>query len=114
MQYQSYLIESFGCQMNLSDSERIAGQLESLGCRVVDDPERADIIVMNTCCVRESAENRIFGRIGALKRLKTKKPDMVIVVAGCLAQKDQELIFRRASHVDIVLGTQNIDRWLKS
>ncbi|MBP2667258.1 MAG: miaB 3 [Firmicutes bacterium] len=110
MQYQSYLIESFGCQMNLSDSERIAGQLEGLGCRVVDDPERADIIVMNTCCVRESAENRIFGRIGALKRLKAKKPDMVIVVAGCLAQKDQELIFRRASHVDIVLGTQNIDR----
>jgi tRNA-2-methylthio-N6-dimethylallyladenosine synthase len=110
MQYHSYLIESFGCQMNLSDSERIAGQLESLGCHVVEEHEQADIIVMNTCCVRESAESRIFGRIGALKHLKAKKPEMVIIVAGCLAQKDQELIFRRASHVDIVLGTQNIDR----
>jgi len=110
MHYRSYLIESFGCQMNLSDSERIASQLESLGCISVTDHEQADIIVMNTCCVRESAENRIFGRIGALKRLKTKNPDKVIIVAGCLAQKDQESIFRRASHVDIVLGTQNIDR----
>ena len=110
MTYRSYLIESFGCQMNLSDSERIAAQLESVGCVVVDDHEQADIIVVNTCCVRESAENRIYGRIGALKRLKTKKPDMLIIIAGCMAQKNQESIFRRASHVDIVLGTQNIDR----
>ena len=110
MHYRSYHIESFGCQMNLSDSERIAGQLEKLGCVAVDTHEQADISVMNTGCVRESAENRIFGRIGALKRLKTKNPNILIIVAGCLAQKDQAAIFRRASHVDIVLGTQNIDR----
>ncbi|MHC1758546.1 MAG: tRNA (N6-isopentenyl adenosine(37)-C2)-methylthiotransferase MiaB [Negativicutes bacterium] len=110
MQYHSYHVESFGCQMNLSDSERIANQLESFGCVSVEQIEQADIIVINTCCVRESAENRIFGRIGALKRLKTEKPERLIIIAGCLAQKDQQLIFRRAPHVDIVLGTQNIDR----
>ncbi len=110
MQYHSYHIESFGCQMNLSDSERIANQLESFGCVSVEQVEQADIIVINTCCVRESAENRIFGRIGALKRLKTERPERMIIIAGCLAQKDQKLIFRRAPHVDIVLGTQNIDR----
>lgn len=110
MDLHSYSIESFGCQMNLSDSERIAGQLESLGCVAADSPAQADIIVMNTCCVRESAENRIFGRIGALKKLKEKKPELMIIVAGCLAQKDQAAIFRKASHVDIVLGTQNIDQ----
>lgn len=110
MQYHSYHIESFGCQMNLSDSERIANQLESFGCVSVEQVDQADIIVINTCCVRESAENRIFGRIGALKRLKTERPERMIIIAGCLAQKDQQLIFRRAPHVDIVLGTQNIDR----
>ena len=68
MQIHSYHIESFGCQMNLSDSERLAAQLESLGCVSVDQAEQADVIILNTCCVRESAENRIFGRIGALKR----------------------------------------------
>jgi tRNA-2-methylthio-N6-dimethylallyladenosine synthase len=110
MRYQSYHVESFGCQMNLSDSERIARQLASLGCVSVGQVEQADIIVINTCCVRESAENRIFGHIGALKRLKADRPDLVIIIAGCLAQKDQQLIIRRAPHVDIVLGTQNIDR----
>jgi len=110
MDLNSYHIENFGCQMNLSDSERIAGQIESLGCLPVSSPEHADIIILNTCCVRESAENRIFGHIGALKKLKEKEPHRMIIIAGCLAQKDQAAIFRRAPHVDIVLGTQNIDR----
>ena len=110
MQIHSYHIESFGCQMNLSDSERLAAQMESLGCVSVDLAEQADLIILNTCCVRESAENRIFGRIGALKRWKQKNPELILVIAGCLAQKDQDAIFRRAPHVDIVLGTQNIDR----
>ena len=77
MELTSYHIESFGCQMNLSDSERIAGQLESLGCSAVGTPEQADIIVMNTCCVRESAENRIFGHIGALKKLKEYEIEVI-------------------------------------
>ncbi len=110
MKFQTYYIESFGCQMNLSDSERIAGQLETLGYVHCDQRDNADVIVINTCCVRESAENRIFGHIGALKHIKEQKPATVIIVAGCLAQKDQQQIFRRAPHVSIVLGTQNIDR----
>ncbi|NMC33179.1 MAG: tRNA (N6-isopentenyl adenosine(37)-C2)-methylthiotransferase MiaB [Veillonellaceae bacterium] len=110
MNIHTYHIESFGCQMNLSDSERIAAQLDSLECVPVELEEQADVIVLNTCCVRESAENRIFGRIGALKRVKQINPECVIIIAGCLAQKDQEAIFRRAPHVDIVLGTQNVDR----
>ena len=110
MNFQTYYIESFGCQMNISDSERIAGHLESLGYIHCDKRESADIIVINTCCVRESAENRIFGHIGALKHIKEQRPDTIIIIAGCLAQKDQQLTFRRAPHVNIVLGTQNIDR----
>lgn len=110
MNFQTYYIESFGCQMNQSDSERIAGQLEGLGYVHCDKREIADIIVINTCCVRESAENRIFGHIGALKHIKEQRPETIIIIAGCLAQKDQQLIFRRAPHVNIVLGTQNIDR----
>ena len=110
MNFQTYYIESFGCQMNISDSERIAGHLESLGYIHCDKRESADIIVINTCCVRESAENRIFGNIGALKHIKEQRPETIIIIAGCLAQKDQQLIFRRAPHVNIVLGTQNIDR----
>jgi tRNA-2-methylthio-N6-dimethylallyladenosine synthase len=110
MKFQTYYIESFGCQMNLSDSERIAGQLETLGYVHCDQRDNADVIVINTCCVRESAENRIFGHIGALKHIKEQKPATIIIVAGCLAQKDQQQIFRRAPHVNIVLGTQNIDR----
>ncbi len=110
MKFQTYFIESFGCQMNISDSERIAGHLEGMGYIHCDKRESADVIVINTCCVRESAENRIFGHIGALKHVKEQRPETVIIIAGCLAQKDQQAILRRAPHVNIVLGTQNIDR----
>ncbi len=87
MNFQTYHIESFGCQMNLSDSERIANQLESLGCVQCETKNNADVIVINTCCVRESAENRIFGHIGALKQIKEQRPDTVIIVSGCLARR---------------------------
>ena len=110
MKTHTYFIESFGCQMNQSDTERIAGQLESMGYVHCDQHGSADIIVINTCCVRESAESRIWGHIGALKHIKEHNPDTLIIIAGCMAQKDQQLIFRRAPHVNIVLGTQNIDR----
>ena len=110
MKTQTYYIESFGCQMNQSDSERIAGQLEIMDYVHCDQPEKADIVVINTCCVRESAESRIWGHIGALKHVKEQNPAAIIIIAGCMAQKDQQLIFRRAPHVNIVLGTQNIDR----
>ena len=110
MKTHTYFIESFGCQMNQSDTERIAGQLESMGYVHCDQHGSADIIVINTCCVRESAESRIWGHIGALKHIKEQNPSTLIIIAGCMAQKDQQLIFRRAPHVNIVLGTQNIDR----
>ena len=96
MKTHTYFIESFGCQMNQSDSERIAGQLESMGYVHCDQHGSADIIVINTCCVRESAESRIWGHIGALKHIKEHNPDTLIIIAGCMAQKDQQLIFRRA------------------
>lgn len=110
MKYFTYHIATFGCQMNISDSERIAGQLEGLGYRHVPNETKADIIIYNTCCVRESAETRIYGRLGKVKRLKASKPDLLVIVAGCLAQKDQSVLLKKAPHVDLVLGTQNIDR----
>lgn len=105
-----YEIETFGCQMNSSDSERMAGQLVQLGYAPAEKREQADLILLNTCCVRESAENKIYGKIGELKHLKKAKPGLIIVVAGCMAQKNQDAIFKRAPHVDIVLGTQHMEQ----
>lgn len=110
MKKKSYFIENFGCQMNISDSERIAIQLEKSGYVKAEKKELADLFAINTCCVRESAENRIWGHIGALKKIKETQPGKIILICGCMAQKDQQLIIKRAPHVDIVLGTQNIDR----
>lgn len=96
--------------MNSSDSERIVVQLENLGYVRSDRKEAADFIALNTCCVRESAENRIWGHIGALKKIKEMNPNTTILICGCMAQKDQQAIIKRAPHVDLVLGTQNIDQ----
>jgi len=103
-----YTIISYGCQMNVNDSERFAGQLENIGYQPTDSVEEADIIIINTCCVRESAEKKIYGRIGELKRLKFHNPNLIIGVTGCLAQKDKEKLFKRAPHIDFILGTHNI------
>jgi tRNA-2-methylthio-N6-dimethylallyladenosine synthase len=100
-----YLLRTFGCQMNEHDSERIAGLLESDGYVPADEAADAEIIVINTCAVRENADNRLYGSLGHLKPLKDRNPRMRIVVAGCLAQKDQGLIQRRAPWVDVVVGT---------
>lgn len=108
-----YYIVSYGCQMNQYDSECLAGQLEAVGYFNAEIPEKADIILINTCCVRESAEKKIYGKIGEFKRLKTLNPNLIIGVAGCMAQKDQSSIFKKAPHVDIVLGTSNISQLLE-
>jgi len=100
-----YLVRTFGCQMNEHDSERIAGLLESDGYARVEDAADARVVVLNTCAVRENADNRLYGSLGHLKPLKDANPAMRIVVAGCLAQKDQETIQRRAPWVDVVIGT---------
>lgn len=99
--------------MNEHDSERISGLLEADGMSRVDDVEDADVVVLNTCCIRENADNKLYGALGHLKSIKERNPDLQIAVGGCLAQKDRELITERAGHVDVVFGTHNVDRALE-
>jgi len=103
-----YFLTTYGCQMNVYDSEVIAATLDSLACYPVEAPDDADVIVFNTCCVRENADLKVYGRLGEFKPLKKKRPDMMIVVAGCLAQKDGEAMLARFPHVDLILGTHNL------
>jgi tRNA-2-methylthio-N6-dimethylallyladenosine synthase len=107
---RTYTIRTFGCQMNEHDSERIAGVLEADGLLPADDPDTADVIILNTCCIRENADNKLYGHLGHLQAAKQARPGMQIAVAGCLAQKDRELIRQRAPHVDVVFGTHNVGR----
>jgi tRNA-2-methylthio-N6-dimethylallyladenosine synthase len=100
-----YLLRTFGCQMNEHDSERIAGLLEDDGFARAEDAGQAEVVVLNTCAVRENADRRLYGALGHLKPLKDRNPAMRIVVAGCLAQKDQGSIQRKAPWVDVVVGT---------
>ena len=105
-----YHIVTYGCQMNESDSERYAGQLESLGYRRTEDMDMADVVLLNTCCVRETAEGKILGKIGELKHVKQHNPNLIIAVAGCMAQEWQDRLFERAPHIDLVIGTHNIHK----
>jgi tRNA-2-methylthio-N6-dimethylallyladenosine synthase len=105
-----FYIRTFGCQMNEHDSERIAGLLAADGMEHTDDVDQADVVVFNTCCVRENADNKLYGHLGRVKALKERRPDVQIAVGGCLAQKDRELIVERAGHVDVVFGTHNLAR----
>lgn len=103
-----YKILPYGCQMNFSDGERFAGQLERMGYKPTEKMENADIIILNTCCVRESAEKKIYGKIGEIKHLKQQNPDLILGITGCMSQKDGDSIFKRAPHVDFVLGTNKM------
>jgi tRNA-2-methylthio-N6-dimethylallyladenosine synthase len=96
--------------MNEHDSARIAGLLEADGLQAVTSADDADVIVLNTCCIRENADNKLYGNLGHLKSVKQARPDLQIVVSGCLAQKDRDLVRARAPHVDVVLGTHNVHR----
>ncbi len=107
---RTYLIRTFGCQMNAHDSERLAGLLEAEGMEATEDVGAADVVVLNTCCIRENADNKLYGHLGHLKALKDERPGMQIAVAGCLAQKDRDLIQARAPQVDAVFGTHNVGR----
>lgn len=102
-------IVTFGCQMNESDSELMAGLLEGMGYECTDALDRADVILLNTCCVRETAENKVWGLLGKLKKLKHDRPDLIIGVSGCMPQQEgvPADIKRRFPHVDLVLGTHN-------
>src|SRR5918992_3861273 len=105
---KTYYIRTFGCQMNEHDSERMAGMLEAEGYSEVEGPDDADVVLFNTCCIRENADQRLYGNLGHMKALKTTRPGMRIVVGGCLAQKDRHTIQKRAPYVDVVLGTHNL------
>jgi tRNA-2-methylthio-N6-dimethylallyladenosine synthase len=99
-----------GCQMNEHDSERIAGLLEADGLTPTTDESSADVVVLNTCCIRENADNRLYGELGHLKKWKGQKDGRQIVVAGCLAQKDKDLVRKKAPWADVVMGTHNVHR----
>ena len=107
-----YLIRTFGCQMNEHDSERIAGMLRADGMTPTDDVAQARVVVLNTCAIRENADNKLYGNLGHLKPVKDRNPHLKIVVAGCLAQKDQGLIQERAPWVDVVIGTHALPHLL--
>jgi len=104
----SYVVRTHGCQMNVHDSERIAGLLEDAGYVAAPDPEDADLVVFNTCAVRENADNRLYGNLGQLAPAKRARPGMQIAVGGCLAQKDRSTVLARAPWVDVVFGTHNV------
>jgi tRNA-2-methylthio-N6-dimethylallyladenosine synthase len=103
-----FYVRTYGCQMNEHDSERIAGLLVEQGMEPTDDVDAADVVVLNTCCIRENADNKLYGQLGRLKQLKEAKPGLQIAVGGCLAQKDRDLVREKAPHVDVVFGTHNL------
>ncbi|HUG85952.1 MAG TPA: tRNA (N6-isopentenyl adenosine(37)-C2)-methylthiotransferase MiaB [Euzebya sp.] len=108
MTNRTYFIRTFGCQMNEHDSERAAGVLETMGYRPAPDAESAGLVLLNTCAIRENADNKLYGQLSHLKPLKLADPSKTIVVGGCLAQKDQDVLAAKAPYVDVVYGTHNM------
>ncbi|NLJ74850.1 MAG: tRNA (N6-isopentenyl adenosine(37)-C2)-methylthiotransferase MiaB [Firmicutes bacterium] len=109
---KQYYLKTMGCQMNEHDSEVIAGLLLSLGYEPTDSVDEADLILYNTCCVRENPERKVYGHIASYRRLKELKPDLIIGICGCMTQQKNELkqIMKRLPHVDLIFGTHNIHR----
>src|SRR3954452_17826597 len=105
---RTYEVRTHGCQMNVHDSERLSGLLEDAGYVAATDGDPADVVVFNTCAVRENADNKLYGNLGHLAPVKASRPGMQIAVGGCLAQKDRGDIVKRAPWVDVVFGTHNI------
>ena len=105
---RTYQVRTYGCQMNVHDSERLAGLLEAAGYQPAPEGTDADVVVFNTCAVRENADNKLYGNISHLAPRKQADPDMQIAVGGCLAQKDRDNVLKRAPWVDVVFGTHNI------
>jgi tRNA-2-methylthio-N6-dimethylallyladenosine synthase len=107
-----FLIQTYGCQMNAHDSEVMAGIFEELGYEGTEKEEEADIILLNTCAIRENAENKVFGEIGHLKALKRENPDLIVGLCGCMAQEEAVVnrILEKHQHMDLIFGTHNIHR----
>ncbi len=114
--HNTYRIITYGCQMNVHESEKIAGMLEEQGYCLAAETETPDVVVLNTCCVRESAETRVLGNLGILKKAKEQHPAMKIVVCGCMTQADgaAQRLQARCPFLHAVLGTHNIYRDRKS
>jgi len=105
-----FFIQTYGCQMNVADTDRMTALLERAGGEAVERPEEADLILLNTCSVREKPELKVYSRLGELRKLKRRNPDLLLGVCGCQAQREGEAILRNAPYVDLVLGTANIER----
>lgn len=107
---KKYCVVTYGCQMNLHESEKISGILSGMGMSAVNEPENADVVVFNTCCIRDTAERRALGNIGKMKKLKKKNKNLLIVVTGCMTQQNgfAENMKERYQYVDVILGTHNI------
>jgi tRNA-2-methylthio-N6-dimethylallyladenosine synthase len=107
---KSFHVTTFGCQMNVHDSERMQGMLESLGYEQAERREQADLILFNTCSIRESADNRFIAHLGEAKRLKSEDPERVVGVGGCWAQSVKDEVFRRFPFVDVAFGPGQIHK----
>jgi len=109
---KKYLIDTYGCQANEADGETMAGILSLMGFEKTTQENEADVIIINTCAIRENAENRVWGELGRLKALKRENPDLILGVSGCMAQEENVVnrILKKFQHVDLVFGTHNIDQ----
>ncbi|MDJ0108446.1 tRNA (N6-isopentenyl adenosine(37)-C2)-methylthiotransferase MiaB, partial [Rhodococcus erythropolis] len=105
---RTYEVRTYGCQMNVHDSERLSGLLEDAGYSKAETGTDPDLVVFNTCAVRENADNKLYGNLSQLAPNKEANPDMQIAVGGCLAQKDRDTVVKKAPFVDVVFGTHNI------
>lgn len=109
---KKYCIQTYGCQMNEHDTEVMSGLLELIGYETTDNVEIADIVILNTCAVRENAENKVFGKIGSLKHLKQENPEKIFAVCGCMSQEEEivNTLLKKYNYIDIIFGTHNIHR----
>lgn len=107
---KAFYLETFGCQMNVVDSERIAALLEGIDYAQVDSAEQADLVVLNTCSVRDRAERKVYGHLGRFKPIKDRRPKLIIAVGGCVAQQEGERMLEKVPYLDLVFGTHNVHR----
>ncbi len=107
---KAFFLETFGCQMNVVDSEQIADLLQGIGYQQVDSAEQADLVLLNTCSVRDKAERRVYGHLGRFKPIKDQRPDLIIGVGGCVAQQEGERMLDKVPYLDLVFGTHNIHK----
>ena len=109
------LVRTYGCQQNVADSEKLKGMLKEMGCDFTEDENEADIIIFNTCAIREHAEDRVFGNVGALKNIKRRHPSLIIALCGCMMEQEHiaERIYKSFSFVSLVFGTHEIHNFPK-